>query len=277
MSRGGGGGARAATDDLSGMRPSQLVGRRKRDVGAEQRLDADRRGHAGRPRQPVSVGEEQRPDRAHELGAVQEREPFLGLEDERLEADLAKGDERGHRVAVELDRAASDERQRQMGKRRQVARRADGTLRRHDGMDTELEEGEQPVDEERPAAAVPQGQRVRPEQEHRPDDVPGQGRADACRVAHQQVLLQPRRVGRCDEPRRQGPEAGRDPVDDLAGGDEPLDDVSGLLHPRPSVAIERDGRPAAGDRLDAGDREVRPGQNDRLGLRGAAGSVTLGG
>ena len=80
-----------------------------------------------------------------------------------------------------------------------------------------------------------------------------------------------------DEPRRERPEPGRDPVDDLAARDEPLDDVSGLLHPRPSRVVERGGRPAAGDRLDVGD--VRSGPVRTIGSvrAGPLGSVTLGG
>ena len=119
--------------DLAGMRPGQLVGRRERDVRPEQRLDAHRRRDAGRPDEPVGVGEQERPDRAHQLGPVEEREALLGLEDERLEADLAQGDERRHVLAADLDPAAADERQGEVGERRQVAGRADRALLRHDG------------------------------------------------------------------------------------------------------------------------------------------------
>ena len=83
-----------------------------------------------------------------------------------------------------------------MGERREVARRADGALLRHDRVDAALEERQQPVDDDRAAAAVAERERVRPEQQHRPDDLHGQRRADARRVAHQEVLLEPRRVRR---------------------------------------------------------------------------------
>ena len=49
----------------------------------------------------------------------------------------------------------------------------------------------------------------------------GQSAPDARSVAHQEVLLEPRGVGRRDEPRREVAEPGRDAVHDLAALDEP--------------------------------------------------------
>jgi hypothetical protein len=134
--------------------PGELVGRGERHVRAEQRLDAHRRDDARGPGQPVGVGQEQRPDPRHQLGPVQERQALLGLERERLEANLAQRDEARHALSAQVDPAASDDRQREVGERREVARRADGALLWHHGMDAAIEEGEQPVDDDRPAAAV---------------------------------------------------------------------------------------------------------------------------
>ena len=75
--------------DLARVRPGELVRRGERDIGPEQRLDAHRRHDRRRPDEPVRVGEQQRPDRAHQLRAVEQRQPFLGLELERLQAGLA--------------------------------------------------------------------------------------------------------------------------------------------------------------------------------------------
>ena len=100
--------------------------------------------------------------------------------------------------------AAADERQREVGERREVARRADAPLLGHDRVDARGEEVEKPVDEQRPAAAVAEGERVRPEQEHRPDDLARERRPDARRVAHQEVLLEPAGVGRVDPWSRRG-------------------------------------------------------------------------
>jgi hypothetical protein len=70
--------------DLAGMRPGELVRRAERDIRAEERLHGDR-GHAARgPRQPICVREQQRPERRHQLGAVEQGEALLRLERHRL-------------------------------------------------------------------------------------------------------------------------------------------------------------------------------------------------
>ena len=99
-------------------------------------------------------------------------------------------------VPVELDLAATDQRQRQVGQRREVARGADAALLGHDRVDAELEDGEEPVDDQRPAAAVTQRERVGAQQEHRADDLARERRPDAGRVAHQQVVAGARPTGR---------------------------------------------------------------------------------
>ena len=77
--------------DLARMRPRELVGRGEGDVRAEQRLDAHR-GHDRRgPHQPIGVGEQERPDRAHQLRAVEQREALLRPELQRLEAEHRGG------------------------------------------------------------------------------------------------------------------------------------------------------------------------------------------
>ncbi len=255
--------------DLSGVRPGELIGGRKGNVGAQERLDGHRGGHARATGQSIRVREQERPDRGHQLGPVEEGEALLRPEDDRLEADLAEPDQGRHVVAVELDLAPTDQGQRQVGERREVARRPDRALGRDDGMEIPGEEIEQPFDEERPAAGVAERERVRPEQEHRANDLARQRLADAGGMAHQEVLLEPLRVGRRDELRREVAEPGRDAVDDLAAGDEAVDQVARLLHPAARGLVEDDGGAVAGDRLDVGDRQVGPRQDDRVGRDGA--------
>ena len=152
-----------------------------------------------------------------------------------------------------------------MRQRREVARRPDGTLGRDHRVEAVLEEarsrstsaGRHPL---WPRASVFARSRSIARTTSR-----GNGGPDARGVAHQQVLLEPRGVGRRDEPGGEGPEARRHAVDDLAGGDEPLDDVAGLLHPAAGIAVEDGGRAVTSDRLDVPDRQVGAGQDDRLG------------
>ena len=91
---------------------------------------------------------------------------------------------RGHDGAAEFDLPAPDERQREVRQRGEVARRADAPLLGDDRMDAEREELEEPVDDQRPAAAVAEGERVGPQQEHRPHDLARERRPHARRVAH---------------------------------------------------------------------------------------------
>src|SRR4029078_13295679 len=98
--------------------------------------------------------------------------------------------------------------EREVGERGEFAARADRALRGDDGMDPEVEEGQQPVDQERPAAAVAQGQRISAQEEHAPDALPVQWLPDTGRMAHEEVLLEARRVRRRDESVRQVAEPG---------------------------------------------------------------------
>ena len=250
---------------LARVRPRELVRRRERDIGPKERLDAHRRDDRGGPDEPVGVGQQECPDRPHQLRPVEEREPFLRPEFQRFQADFLKRLHRRHGRPVELDLAAPDERQRQVRERREVAGCPDAALFRHDRVDAVRQVREEPVDDQRPAAAVAQRERVGPQQEHRADDLARKGRPDARRVAHQQPALELARALWVHERRREVPEAGRHPVHHGTLGDEGLDDVARLLHPLTRVDIEGDRCAAAGDGLDVGDRQVRAGQDHRVG------------
>ena len=154
-----------------------------------------------------------------------------------------------------------------MGERRKVARRAQAPLLGHDRMDPESQEVQQAIDEQRPAAAVAEGQGVRAEEQHRADDLARERGPDARGVAHQEVLLEPGDVAGRDRHRREVAEPGRHAVDHGAIRDQRFDDVAGFLHPRAGVAVERRRGPGAGHRLDGGDGQVGPGQDDRLRRR----------
>ena len=224
----------AATATWPGMRPGELVGRGERHVGPEQRLDRHRRDDARRPTQPIRVGQEQRPDRAHHLGPVEERQPFL-----RPRAPAARGRPRasassaGHPLAVELDLAAADERQREVGERREVAR----TRRRSPAPGTT---GWMPGAQERRAAGrrAAAGSRCG----RGPACSPAAGASPGRPRAGTAARRRPRgssggspgagRCGRVDRRRGQVAEPGRDAVDHGAVGDQRLDDVARLLHPR---------------------------------------------
>ena len=61
--------------------------------------------------------------------------PSFGSSVQRLQAALAERDQRRHDLAVDLHLAAADERQREVGQRREVPGRADAALLRDDRVD----------------------------------------------------------------------------------------------------------------------------------------------
>ena len=152
-----------------------------------------------------------------------------------------------------------------MGERREVARRADAALLGHDRVDPGVEHRQQSIDEQRPAAAVAEGERVGAQEEHRPDDLARERSAHPRGVAHQQVLLQLAGLRGLDERRGEGTESGRHAVHHGALGDERLDDVARLLHPLARVRVEGRGRALPGDGLDVGDGQVGAGQDHGVG------------
>ena len=214
----------ARDGDLARMGSSGLECRRERHVRAEQRLDRHRRRDAGGRGEPRGVHRHQRTQRRHQLRAVEDREPLLGPEDERLQPGLSERDARRHDLPAHLHLPAPDERQRQVRERREVTGGADGPLGRHDGVDAEAQEVEQALCHDRPGAREAERQRVRAEQEHRAHDLARQRLAHAGGVADEQVLLEPLDIGPVDRSVGERPEPGRQPVDDRALVDERIDD-----------------------------------------------------
>ncbi len=162
------------------------------------------------------------------------------------------------------DAPTPDERQREVRERRQVAGCSDAALFRHGRVDAERQEGEQPLDQLRPAAALAASKGVRTEQEHGPHGRDIEGCADPDGMADQQVLLEAGRVGRRDAHRGQVAEAGGHAVDGLATLDDGLDDRPTARHPGPSLGRQDHSGTATGDGIDRFERQVVAGQDDRV-------------
>ncbi len=254
--------------DLARVRSGQLVGGRERDVRAQQGFDRQGGGDACRSDESVGIRQQQGTDGGHHLGPVEQGEPFLGLQGQRFQAGLAQGDQARDDLAVELHPAPADERQGEMRERGQVAGRTHAPLLRNERMDPKAQEVEQPVHDDRPTTAVTERQRIRPQQQHRAHDFPGEGRSHARRVAHQEVLLEPSGVGRRDERGGEIAEPGGDPVDDGALGEQAVDHLARLDDPFARVDIELGDHAGPRHRLDFGDGQVRAGQDDRPRVTG---------
>ena len=233
--------------DLARMRPGELVGRGERHVRPEQRLDAHRRGHADAVRTSRSASASRSAPMAPiSCVPLSSARPSFAPSVSGSRPASRRASERRHDLAAELHLAAADERQREVGERREVAGGADAALLGHDRVDARPQEVEEPVDDQRPAAAVAERERVGPQQEHRADDLARERRARRRpRGSSAGSWSWPASLG-VDERRGQVAEAGRHAVDDGALGDEGLDDVARLLHPLARVDVERDRRPVAG-------------------------------
>ena len=218
----------------------------------------------------IVAGDITHPERRHELRPVEECQPLLGPKDERLEAGFGEGLARRHDSAADLHLAPSDQREREMGKRREIARGTNRALRRYDGMDPQPEEVEQPIDDLGTGAGVAQRDGIGSEQEHRPNDIAGQRIADPCGVAHQEVLLESLDISRGDRSIGEGSETGRDAVHDGSLGDEAFDHIAGFLNPAPCVLIEDGMRPVTSNGFDIEDGEVRARQDDGAAARRTA-------
>ena len=140
---------------------------------------------------------------------------------------------------VELDLAAADERQREVGERREVAGRADAPLLGHDRMDAVREQrqesrrrraGRQPL---WPRASVFARSSSIARTISRGNGAP----TPAAWLISRFCWSRPACAGG-DERGGEVAEPGRHAVDDGALGDERLDDVPRLLHPLARVDVE---------------------------------------
>ena len=187
---------------------------------SEQRLG----GHCGQ--QVRQVGElsgcsrRDAGERAHERGAVEQRQPLLGLERERLQAQLSQHLAGVARLPVEGDPRIAGDRTSHVGKRNQVAtgpaRAALGDLR-HDVV---VEQFEQSLHQLHAHAGVALGQAVGPQQHRDPHDLWRRKRTGPATHEPEQILLQLGRLGRGDLPVRAVAQSGGHAVDRDFLGDQ---------------------------------------------------------
>ena len=159
---------------------------------AAQPVDRERGRDVRRARQAFGAGNGQRRHRGRWLRAVDERQPFLGAQRDRREprgGECLTATYEGHRVA-DPGLTLADEDERQVGKRREIATRANRAAARHARVDAVVEEVQQPLERRAPDAREALGQDVRPQRHRGTDGSNRQGVTDAGGVAAQEVHLQ---------------------------------------------------------------------------------------
>src|SRR3954449_8075234 len=139
------------------MRTGGVIGRGKGDVSAHQRFDREGSDDAGAAERVLRAQQRKDTNGSHLLSAVQECETFFCLQRQRNQAAPSKRLLAIDYLTVDFRAAATDQRQCQVRKRRQITRGANGPLLWNNGMDPGAQELEQTLDEDGSAAAVALG------------------------------------------------------------------------------------------------------------------------
>ncbi len=238
-----------------------------------QRVDGQRRGDVGRARHLFGPGQGQRQHRRRRLGAVDQRQPFLGSQADRFQPRagerLGPGDRKKPRRTQSTQRtilflaisaiscgfffvvverlAFTDQHQREVGQRRQVAAGADRAARRHAGVDAMIEQGDQRLERGEADAREAFREHVGAQRHRRPHGADRQRIAQPGGVAAQQVELQRFERVRRDRDLGERTEAGVDAVRRLIAARAPFDHRARSQHALAGGVGQRDRLAAVGD------------------------------
>src|SRR5215510_620603 len=225
---------------LARMWPDLLNLRQKRLVAAQKAFEGHRAREVGDLGQPLRSSDGECPHRAHCLGAVHQRQALLGAQHHRRQARQSQRP-RGRMSLLSIPGLPlPDQRQRQVGQRSQISRRAHAPPLRDHGYHPAIEHLHRQLQGWELDARVPLGQHVDPKQQQRARLRQRERCSNPGSVGKQQVSLQLAQVALVDADLGQGSEPGVDPVDRLiplgdrvhqaARANHPLDRRRGQLH-----------------------------------------------
>ena len=157
---------------------------------ALQRLERERARDVGGARQPPRAHEPERACAAMNCVPLISDSPSFASSRTGASPTAASASAAGEQLALDPRLAFADERQREVGERREVAARADRAAARHVRQDAAVQALEQQLDRLDPRARVALRERVRAQQHRGAHDLVGVRLADAARVAAQQAQLQ---------------------------------------------------------------------------------------
>ena len=200
-------------------------------VGAAQGVGRGGADQVGEAHEAPRFEGGEREQRGHRLRAVDQRQAFLGLQDEGREAGAREPFGARHLDAAGAHPSLAEERQRQVGERGEVAARPHRAAARHDRQHLLVEQREQGLDHLRPHARVAAGQGVGAQQEHAAHRGVAQRLPHSGGVREEEPLLEECQLVVGDAHPRQVAEAGVDAVDRLAARDRPLDRGAPGRHP----------------------------------------------
>jgi hypothetical protein len=233
---------------LPGVRAQREQVGREDAVGAEQRLDAHRRGDVGNAQQGFEIRAREHQHGEHAVGAVDEGEALLLREDDRLDAGGGDRVGRGQDVVADADGALAHDGERRVRERRQVARATERPELADDRRDAGVQQRGVGLGGDAAHAGAAGEQCLQPQQHEAADHLPLDLRAGARGVRPDQAALQLGAPLRRDVPGRERPEAGGDAVHGVVCVSERVDRGASLVEAVERRVVERDGRAVARDR-----------------------------
>ena len=249
--------ARARGDlDLAGLAAEMM------DAGIEGRIAAGRRidAHGARDQ---SCGEdlgrgEEAGGRQHggDLGAVEQRQPLLGREIQRLQPGPGEPVAGGLDATLDAHLALAHEGSAHMGERGQIARRPHRALGGDAGIDLGIDQGRQGLDGAAPHARGAAGEPVDLGDHDAPDQPILQQRTGAGGMGEDEAALElGHRLGG-DAGLGQAAEAGIDAIGGAALLDDPAHHRRRGLHRGPSRGIDLDPAPVVQQPLEIAEGEL---------------------
>ena len=213
--------------DLTGLATHPVNALIERCVAALQRIDRHGARNQSGGKHVFRTEETGERERRRHLGAIDERQTFLGLQLDGFESrQLQTFRCRQHRAA-HAHSAHAQQRGAQVRQRGEIARGADRTLCGDQRVDLTLEQRHQRIDELLSHTGMAARQGIDLERQNQAYDRIRQGFTDAGRMRQDEVPLQQFELFRRNARLRKQAEAGVDAIGRIAGLDDPVDQSRG--------------------------------------------------
>ncbi len=243
----------------------------KRPHRSLERFEAHGTSDVGITRERRGLQKRYRTKRSHHLRAVDERQPLLGLQLDRLEPDPSQRLTTGQNGAIRARFAFPLQHECKVGQRCKIARSADRALRRDPRVHLPIEHLHQQLDQLHANAGMPQREHLRTQHRHGTDRRNVEQGTDRTGVAPHQVALQRPDVIGVDTCLAQCPKARVHPINIrrvVTADHDGLHRSPRTLHAIPRMRRENDGPPTTRDIVDRSERDGLPQLDGGLFLVG---------
>ncbi len=216
--------------ELAGMRTGALNALVESGGRAHERIERHCAGDVSQADEAASARHGKRADSDHGLGAIEQRQAFLGGKRKRLEAGALQGFSAGDTLAVVEGFAFADDDESEMGERSKIAAGAHGAFLRDDGMDLGIEQANEQLGELDARTAESLGEHVGAKHQHGARFGLAERLAHAAGMAADQIGLELGEMVAGDADVSQLAKAGVDAVDGLPRGNDALDEGAARGH-----------------------------------------------